>query len=98
MLDIPPFLCYHSRTIEKGTTMKKQTLFYSKGSDTIRQAPENYLIATKVHNKWICDPDPACNQKFAVKIFKALFTFDNAYGTGENLLAQAGFKNDPQRI
>jgi hypothetical protein len=75
---------------------KKQTLFYSKGSETIRQAPENYLIAKKDQNRWVTDPDLACNQKFATKIFKALFIFDNVYGSGENLLKSAGFKNEPQ--
>jgi len=77
---------------------KKQTLFYCKKSETIRQAPENYLIAKKEHNRWYADPDLASNQKLAIKIFKTLFNFDNVYGTGENLLKQARVKNDPQKI
>ena len=65
--------------------MKKQTLFYCKYSGTIRQAPENYLIAKKDPNdqaRWIMDADLASNKKLATKIFLALYTFEAHYGTG----------------
>ena len=77
----------------------KQTLFYCKYSDTIRQAPENYLIAKKDpsdQQRWICDPDLAANKELATKIFHALFTFEAHYGTGLFVLNTARVKNEPQ--
>ena len=34
----------------------ENTLVYSEYSETIRQAPQNYLIAGKVNGKWVCEP------------------------------------------
>jgi len=79
--------------------MKKQTLFYCKDSDTIRQAPENYLIAKKDPTdraRWIMDADLASNKKLATKIFLALFNFEAHYGTGYGVLKTAKVKNEPQ--
>jgi len=67
-------------------TLNKNTLVYCDFSDTIRQMPQNHLIAHKAINKWICDPDLAADIKLATKVFKALFIFDNKYGDGENLI------------
>jgi len=79
--------------------MKKQTLFYCKYSDTIRQAPENYLIAKKDptdSGRWLMDADLASNKKLATKIFIALYTFEALYGTGLGVLKTAKLKNEPQ--
>ena len=79
--------------------MKKQTLFYCKYSDTIRQAPENYLIAKKDptdSKRWLMDSDLASNKKLATKIFHSLFNFEALYGTGLYILQTAGVKNEPQ--
>jgi len=63
-------------------------IVYSKNTETIRQMPENYLIAHKIENVWVCIPDLAANKKILVKTFKLLLEFDNKYGTGENLVSK----------
>jgi hypothetical protein len=68
---------------------RHQYLTYQEGSETIRQMPENYLIAKKHLNRWITDPDMACNKTLATKVFLALFDFDTAYGTGKKVLETA---------
>jgi len=77
---------------------KKQTLFYQESTQTIRQAPENYLIAHKHGSSWNCDPDLACNKKFAIAVFTALLDYNTKYGSGLGILKSAGFENDPQTI
>ncbi len=62
-------------------------VIYQPKSETIRQMPENYLLASKIDNKWVCEPDLACNKKLAVKIFKLLFNHSVKYGSGENLIS-----------
>jgi hypothetical protein len=63
-----------------------QTLIFQASTKTIRQMPQNYLIAHNESGRWICDPDLAADKKLCAKIFLALFEFKNKYGTGENLL------------
>lgn len=65
---------------------KKQFLTYDEYSDTIRQEPENYKIAHRENNRWICEPDMAANKELATKIFTALFDYNIKYGTGTNLI------------
>ena len=68
---------------------KKQTLFYCKYSDTIRQAPENYCIACKNPrhpNTWMMDFDLASNKDLVIKVTLELFNFDSRYATGEKLI------------
>jgi hypothetical protein len=62
----------------------KPILSFERSSNTIRQLPENYLIAHwlgdhPLWGRWICDPDPACDRDLAVKVFLELFNFDSAY-------------------
>lgn len=54
-------------------------VIYQEGSDTIRQMPENYLLAHRINNRWICDPDTAANQKICTEIFLELFNYDSRY-------------------
>ena len=68
----------------------KRFLEYCEYSDTIRQMPENYCIAVRRYGRWYMVPDIACNQRLAVKVFKALFDFDTLYGSAENLLKVVG--------
>lgn len=63
-------------------------LVYQHTTETIRQMPQNYLIAHKNGNAWICEPDLAADINLATRVFKALFEHGNKYGTGLNLLAQ----------
>jgi hypothetical protein len=65
---------------------KKIKVIYQQESETIRQIPENYLLAGKVKNRWVCEPYLACNKKVAIKIFKLLFNHSIKYGSGENLI------------
>jgi hypothetical protein len=64
------------------------TLVFQEGSQTIRQMPENYLIAHREFGRWICDPDLAADKELATRVFLALFDFDTHYGDGLNLLAK----------
>lgn len=76
---------------------KKPWLEYCKYSSTIRQMPENYLIAHQLNSGaikqirpmtpyWVSIPDLAANIDLTTKVFQALFDFDTKYGSGLNLL------------
>ena len=76
----------------------ENTLVYSEYSETIRQAPQNYLIAHNIKGHWICEPDLAADKELATRVFIALFEFDVKYGSGLNLLSKVtpnkDFKNN----
>jgi hypothetical protein len=55
-------------------------------SDTIRQFPQNYLIAYRTFNSWKCEPDLAADKKIATRCFLALFDYNTKYGSAENLI------------
>ena len=61
----------------------KERLVYSEyeGLETIRQQPQNYLIAHKLQKRWVCDPDSACNKQLAIRLFNLLFDYDFQYRT-----------------
>lgn len=68
-------------------TMNKISVDFNEYSNTIRQQPENYLIAFKSNegspSRWIVDPDPACNSKLARLAFDLVFTCHNVrWGQG----------------
>jgi hypothetical protein len=77
------------KTFKKG--YPKPELIFEKATQTLRQMPQNYLIAEKRGNAWICEPDIACNNELAIAVFKALLEYRNKYGTAENLLKVVGF-------
>lgn len=66
----------------------ENALIYQQGSDTIRQMPQNYLVAYRRHDGWICDPDLAADRTLCNKVFNALFDHSTKYGTPENLLSK----------
>lgn len=70
----------------------KPILIYNHATDTIRQMPQNYLIAGRVgakgYQRWVCDPDIAADKELATKVFIALFDFNTRYGDGLNLLSK----------
>ncbi len=66
----------------------KPILSYEQGSETIRQLPQNYLIAYKKDNSWICEPDLAADKELANRVFNALFEFEAKYGSGLYLLSK----------
>lgn len=61
-------------------------VIYQKATETIRQMPENYLLAHRTFGRWVCDPDIAANQKISSAIFLELFNYEYRYGSGEKLL------------
>jgi len=66
----------------------KPVLVFNEATQTIRQMPENYLIAGKIQNRWVCDPDIAANKELATRVYLALFDFNARYGDGLNLLSK----------
>ena len=67
-------------------TIPGNHLVYNAATDTIRQMPQNYLIAYREHGRWICDTDGAADQGLAVQVFLRLYKYDYQYGTPENLI------------
>jgi DNA-binding ferritin-like protein (Dps family) len=66
----------------------KSILSYNENTNTIRQLPENYLIAYKENNRWICEPYLAANKELSMRVFNALFDFNTKYGDGITLLSK----------
>ena len=71
----------------------KDHLVIGNGGDTIRQMPQNYLVAERMHKNsfqkngvWVSEPDLACNKALAVKVYLALFEFELKHGSGEAIL------------
>jgi hypothetical protein len=50
--------------------------------------PQNYCIAYKRDNRWICEPDLAADKDLSMRVFTALFEYENKYGTGLELLSK----------
>ena len=65
---------------------RKNRLVYEEGSDTVRQMPQNYLVAYRTDRRWICDPDGAADRRLAAKVFMRLFEYGYAYGEGPALI------------
>ena len=64
----------------------KSKLIYQEGSDTIRQMPENYCIAYRRFNAWVCEPDLAADVKLSNQVFNLLFDYDFKHGSGEMIV------------
>jgi hypothetical protein len=59
----------------------KSSLAYNKVTQTIRQVPENYLIAqwNDDQRKWICEPDLAADKVLATSVFQKLMEHQFKY-------------------
>jgi len=74
----------------------KQFLVYEPGSETIRQMPENYMVAHRSLEEnspsyqpyWVCDPDVACNPVLAIDLFILLLNYEGRYATGPELMGR----------
>ena len=70
----------------------KSKLVYNAESGTLRQMPENYLIAhVKKETKfksWVCEPDLAADRKLCMKVFAALLIHENKYQQDGNVLVE----------
>jgi hypothetical protein len=65
----------------------KEWLMYEYSTMTIRQMPQNYMIAHKKNGEWICNSDPACNEEFALLVFLLTLRHHHLrWGSGETLL------------
>jgi hypothetical protein len=73
-------------------------LSFQDNSETIRQLPENYLIAYRSNGRWICEPDLAANKELAIRVFLALFDHDTKYGDGLNLLSKVTPNGDFTKV
>lgn len=62
--------------------MKK--IVYCKFSKTLRQQPQNYLIAFLQCGRWVMDPDLAADLDVVIKTTVALMKFENKYEKEEN--------------
>ena len=69
--------------------MSKPTVIYQSSSRTIRQMPQNYLLAQKdVGGRWICDADPAADTHVATTLFRIILKEHRLrYGHGDHLAA-----------
>jgi hypothetical protein len=64
-------------------------LIYQEGTETIRQMPQNYMIATRTVNGWVCDPDPAADFELVKRVFNEIFiNHESKWGEGLNLLSK----------
>ena len=72
-------------------------LVYNECTDTIRQMPQNYLVAYRTpgsYGRWIVDCDIAADKELASRVFIALFDFNARYGDGLNLLSKVTPNSD----
>lgn len=74
--------------LESNPPRPKQYLIFQEGSNTIRQMPENYLVAhfDNTQRCWICDPDLAAKEEFVLRTAKALLKWENKYQKDGNEL------------
>ena len=63
-------------------------IIHSKVTNTIRQEPENYVIAYRVNGKWVSEPDLAADKDLCIRVYLELFNHSSKYGTGENLIKE----------
>lgn len=67
----------------------KLTLKFCSYSNSIRQWPQNYIIAHWTVGGWVCEPDLAANMTLCVSTFKDLMKYENKYERdGNKLLAR----------
>ncbi len=66
---------------------EKEHLIYQKSTFTIRQMPQNYIIAWhSLGGRWTVDPDIACNTELAVKLFTLCLNYSDRYSPGQVLV------------
>lgn len=73
-------------------------LIYQQNSETIRQMPQNYLIAFKRENRWVCEPDLAADKELSTRVFNALWDYNTKYGSGLNLLSKVTSNSEFKKL
>jgi hypothetical protein len=69
--------------------MKTRHLTYQEGSGSIRQMPENYLVAhRRNHGGWISEPDLAADPSLCMKVYRTInHSYANKYvATGQEVI------------
>jgi hypothetical protein len=66
-------------------------LVYRPGSETIRQMPENYLVAHRQNGAWRSEPDLAADMELCMKVYRTInHSHANKYiATGEQIIEMA---------
>lgn len=69
----------------------KQQLVYQETTDTIRQMPENYLIAHRQNGRWVSDPDLGACPLLCMSVYSTItHSHANKYtATGEQIVDMA---------
>jgi len=63
-------------------------LVFNQYSQTIRQVPQNYIIASNQKGYWMLDFDLSADKELVLRVCEALFTYENRYCTGIELLSK----------
>jgi hypothetical protein len=75
----------------------KHTVEFDESTQTLRQMPENYLLAEKTEsNGWICNPDMAADKELCNTIFNCVsFNYVIKWRwSGEQLAEGINFLNE----
>jgi hypothetical protein len=62
----------------------KESIGYCSASETIRQMPQNYMLARKVSGVWVADCDGAVDTKVALYVAMTIHCGSH-FGSGANL-------------
>ena len=62
------------------------TVAYSPASVTIRQQPQNYVLAIQLGSRWVVDPDSAAEWSLCVKVLRAII--NGRFRTGPALVEE----------
>jgi len=70
------------------------TVEYNKATETLRQMPQNYLLAFRRESggRWIEDPDLSADKEICQTLCGILLNFEARYGDGENLAKQVNLQ------
>ncbi len=59
------------------------------GDNTIRQYPQNLLIAQRINNRWVVDPDGSADRKLVHEVFSVIVDRHmGAYQSGEQIVME----------
>lgn len=61
------------------TIISERTIQYCNYTQTIRQQPENYIIAHWENGRWLCEPDLAASVDNVLLVTRALMEHENKY-------------------
>ena len=56
-------------------------------TNSIRQVPDNYLIAYKRYERWVIDPDRNSDKELCLLLLEAIFDYEVRYGDGYGVIS-----------